>query len=74
MERAIARSEHSAAFQIAEGYAWCGDHDRAFEWLGRALEQRDPGPTMIKYSPLLRSLRGDPRYLALPRKLHLSTD
>ena len=29
---------------------------------------------MIKYSPLLRSLRGDPRYLALPRKLHLSTD
>ena len=35
----------TAAFQIAEAYAYRGEVDKAFEWLDRAHAQRDPGVT-----------------------------
>jgi tetratricopeptide (TPR) repeat protein len=74
LETAAARHSQAWAFQIAEGYAWCGERDRAFEWLERAYLQRDAGMSMLKFTPLLRSLRGDPRYAALLRKLNLPLD
>jgi TolB-like protein/Flp pilus assembly protein TadD len=67
----IARHGHSGAFQIAEVYAWCGQLDKAFEWLDRAYVQRDGGLRAVKFSPLLRGLRGDPRYAALLAKMNL---
>ena len=67
----IARYGHSGAFQIAEVYAWCGQLDKAFEWLDRAYVQRDGGLRAVKFSPLLRGLRGDPRYAALLAKMNL---
>ena len=45
--------------------------DRAFEWLDRAYAQRDGGLTYLTASPLLTSLRGDPRYTALLKKMRL---
>jgi TolB-like protein/Tfp pilus assembly protein PilF len=74
IEAQIARAGHKAAFQIAEVYAWRGEKDRAFEWLERAYAQRDGGLAYVKYSPLLRSLRGGPRYTALLKKLNLPLD
>jgi tetratricopeptide (TPR) repeat protein len=59
------------AYQIAEVYAWRGETDKAFDWLERAYRQRDGGLTSIKYDRLLNSLREDPRYKALLRKLNL---
>jgi TolB-like protein/tetratricopeptide (TPR) repeat protein len=59
------------ALQIAEVYAWSGDKDRAFEWLQRALVQRDPSLGTIKAEPLLNSLHGDSRYQALVRQMNL---
>jgi len=50
------------AFQIASAYAYMGDSDRAFEWLQRADEQRDPGLIEIKAEILLRRLYTDPRW------------
>jgi TolB-like protein/tetratricopeptide (TPR) repeat protein len=65
--------DHSgtAAYQIAEVYAWRGETDRAFAWLDRAYAQRDGGLTDIKGDPLMRSLESDPRYRALLAKLKL---
>ena len=60
-----------ASYQVAQIYAWRGQADLAFEWLGHALEARDPGLTHLKHDPVLRSLRGDPRYAALLRELNL---
>ncbi len=60
-----------AADQIAEIYAWFGEPDQAFEWLNRAFEQRDGGISDIKTDPLFASLRQDPRYVAMLRKLAL---
>jgi eukaryotic-like serine/threonine-protein kinase len=59
------------SFQIAEAHAWLGDVDGAFAALERARQNLDGGLSMLTWSPLLRSLRGDPRYPELLRKLHV---
>jgi TolB-like protein/cytochrome c-type biogenesis protein CcmH/NrfG len=70
-----ARHAEEWAFQIAEVHAWRGEPDEAFAWLERARRQRDAGVVlMLKTSPYLRSLRADPRYLALLRTLNLPMD
>jgi TolB-like protein len=60
----------AAAYQIALIYANRGDADGAFHWLQRALEQRDAGMHWMKFDPLLRGLRADPRFQALLVKMH----
>ena len=61
----------NGAYQIAEVYAWRGEKDQAFAWLARAYAQRDGGLPYVKADALLTSLRGDPRYAALLRKMKL---
>ncbi len=60
-----------AAYQIAGVYALRGDADRSFEWLDRALANRDPGITFLLYDPLLLGLRHDPRFAAFCRTVGL---
>jgi eukaryotic-like serine/threonine-protein kinase len=57
------------AYQIAEVEAMRGEIDRAFEWLERALEERDSGVTHAKVNPRFRLLQGDPRWAPLLKKL-----
>jgi serine/threonine-protein kinase len=59
------------AYQIADVYAWRGEADEALRWLETALVQHDGGITFIKYDPLLKKLRGDPRLAAFLVKLKL---
>ena len=61
-----------SAFQIAEVFACRGDADRAFEWLERAYEQRDPGVSQMQSGPLLRNLHGDPRWPLFLDRMGLS--
>jgi TolB-like protein len=56
---------------IADVYAACGEADRAFEWLGRALAMRSPGLASLKLDPFLAPLRADPRYAALLAEMGL---
>jgi tetratricopeptide (TPR) repeat protein len=67
----IASFQDDAAYQIAAVYAFRGEVDRAFEWLERAYAQRDGGLNEVKGDPLLKSLRGDPRYTAVLTKMRL---
>ena len=69
LDELIPRFAADAAYQIAEMYAWRGDPDRAFEWLEKARTQRDTAMFWLKTDPLLRKIRGDPRYAALVRKI-----
>ena len=71
LDELIAKGARLAAYQIAQVFAWRGEKDRAFEWLARALSQRDAGFGTIKADPLLKSLRADPRFDALLGELKL---
>src|SRR5438270_1551749 len=64
----------TAAYQIAEVYAYRGDKDKAFEWLERAHRQRDPGLAGLRKDPLLANLRADPRWNAFLRTMGLADD
>jgi len=59
------------AYQIAEIYAYRGNSDLAFLWLNRAYQQRDSGMRSVKIDPLLKSLRRDPRYAELVKRMGL---
>ena len=48
-----------------------GATNKAFEWLERAYEQKDGGLSSMKTDPMLASLRGDPRFDGLLRRLKL---
>jgi eukaryotic-like serine/threonine-protein kinase len=67
----IARHAHEQAYQIAEACAWRGETDQAFEWLERAYRQRDGGVSLVKFAPMLKSLRTDPRFQTLLHTLKL---
>jgi TolB-like protein len=59
-------------YQVAQIYALRQDRDRAFLWLERAHAVHDPGlVNYLKCDPLLKDVRGDPRYTALLAQLNL---
>jgi tetratricopeptide (TPR) repeat protein len=59
------------AFQLAEVCAARGEADKAFAWLNKALDERDPGLSHAKASVHLRSLYHDPRWEELTNKVGL---
>jgi|SRR5579862_830520 len=66
-----AKYQAVGAYNIATIYAFRNESDKAFEWLGRAYAQHNTGLMETKVDPLLKSLRNDPRYAALLKKLNL---
>ncbi len=58
-----------AGLQIAIVYAQAGDRDKAFEWLERAFQQRDPGLIELESDPELEPLRDDPRFRSLQDRI-----
>ncbi len=62
----------TAAYQVAEAYAYRNEVEKAFEWLERAYEQRDPGVTVSARDVILRSLHGDPRWQPFLKRLGLA--
>ena len=67
----VKEHQQTMAYQIAEVYASRGESDKTFEWLNRAYQQRDSGLRNMKIDPLLKSLRRDPRYIELLKKMRL---
>jgi len=66
-----ARFAAKDAYAIAQIHAYRGEADLAFEWLQRSYQRHDSNIVWIKTDPLLRSLRGDPRFRALQTELRL---
>ncbi len=69
----VARDRNLLAYQIAEVYAWRGEKDKAFEWLQISYDNHDTGLLSLLIDPLLRGLRGDPRYNSMLEKIGLPT-
>jgi adenylate cyclase len=71
LDELIAKEAQNAAYEIAEVFAWRGESNKAFEWLDRAYQRRESNLSSVKVDPLFASLRVDPRYKALLRKMNL---
>src|SRR5258705_2817214 len=69
----VEKHRNDSAYQIAEVYAFRSESDKSFEWLERAYKQRDAGLPDIKVDPVFSSLRRDPRFTELLKKLRLPT-
>ena len=54
---------------IAIIYFGLGDKDRAFEWLGKAYEDRSTELIWLKVEPLYNPVRSDPRFIDLLKKV-----
>ncbi|PYT32722.1 MAG: hypothetical protein DMG57_00850 [Acidobacteria bacterium] len=67
----LAHETYVPASSFATVYTALGENDRAFEWLARAVEEHDPLLLSLTTEPCFDSLRPDPRYAALLRKIHL---
>ncbi len=59
----------TAAYQVAEAYAYRSEVEKAFEWLERAFTQRDPGATFSATDVFLRPLHSDPRWAPFLRRI-----
>ncbi len=52
-------------------WAMLGEKDKALEWIGKAIDVREPQAIWVLADPRFRSLRGDPRHDALVRRVGL---
>lgn len=68
---AQAGGHYHPALDVAHAYAKAGDKEKAFEWLEKAYVERDGNITLIKSEPGFESLRNDPRFANLLRRIGL---
>ena len=77
MKRLVALQEEQAKriyidpAGIAGNYALSGEKDRAFSWLEKAYREKSGGLLGIKSAPPFDSLRSDPRYADLLKRMGL---
>ncbi|HZX90590.1 MAG TPA: tetratricopeptide repeat protein [Rudaea sp.] len=69
----VEQDAEGGAFQIAQTYALRNDADKTFEWLDRALSNRDPGISYLLFDPFILRFRDDPRFAAFCKKVGLPT-
>ena len=62
---ALARQRYVSSLYVAAVFIGLGDRDGAFEWLGRACDERASMLGTLQVDPGFDSLRSDPRFAAL---------
>jgi hypothetical protein len=63
------KAEYASPYSIAALYADLGDKDHAFEWLNTAYLEHDENLLALRTDTAFDSLRSDPRYAELVRKV-----
>jgi TolB-like protein/predicted Ser/Thr protein kinase len=66
-----AKNGYVSPYSIAVNYADLGDKDHAFQWLDLAFQERDGSLIGIRTDPTFDSVRSDPRYADLVRRIGL---
>jgi len=74
LDTLIAKAEKDAVYNIAYVYAFCGDADKAFVWLYKAVTYQDPGLSEIVVENLFDKIHSDPRWLPFLRKIGKAPD
>jgi len=70
----IAKYEKDWSYSIAYVYAFCGDADKAFEWLDKAVAYHDAGLGGIVTENLFEKIYSDPRWLPFLHKIGKAPD
>ena len=70
----IAKYEKDAPYNIAYGYAFCGNADKAFEWLDKAFADKDPGLNEIVGENSFARIHSDARWLPFMRKIGMAPE
>ncbi len=73
LKKQLDEDAEGGAFQIAQTYALRNDANKTFEWLERALTQRDPGLIYLLHDSLILRFRDDARFAAFCRRARLPT-
>jgi DNA-binding winged helix-turn-helix (wHTH) protein/TolB-like protein len=71
-ERAV-RGEYVTPLGIAWIHIALGDKDQAFAWLDKACDEHSGGLPYLKTEPVYDSLRSDPRFANVLRRVNLPT-
>jgi serine/threonine protein kinase/tetratricopeptide (TPR) repeat protein len=71
--KALARRRYIPAYAFATAYAGLNMHDAAFEQLDLALADHSAYLDYLNVEPTMDVLRGDPRFDAILRRIHLPT-
>ena len=69
--KTISEQRYIAASWVALVHLGLNETDDAFDWLQRAVEERDPWITLIGVYPIWDPLREDRRYGDLVKQLNL---
>jgi TolB-like protein/Tfp pilus assembly protein PilF len=69
--REISKQRYVSAYGFAIIYAQLGEKDEAFRWLEKSNQDRGNDLGRIKVDPLVDSLRSDPRFADLMRRVGL---
>jgi tetratricopeptide (TPR) repeat protein len=67
----IASKRYISAYHMATIYVALKDRERAFEWLERAFKERADWMVFLKVDPRFKSLRSDPNFKDLLRRMNL---
>jgi TolB-like protein/Tfp pilus assembly protein PilF len=67
----LSRKRYVSPTLSAMIYAGLGENDRVFQFADRAVQEHDPLLTRLKVDPIVDSIRSDPRYPTLLRRVGL---
>jgi tetratricopeptide (TPR) repeat protein len=74
LDALIAKYEKDFSYNIAYVYAFCGDADKAFQWLDKAVAYQDVGLSEIVEENQFDKIHSDPRWLPFLRKIGKAPD
>jgi len=69
----LAKRQYVRPFGFASAYARLGEKDQALQWLEKACDEHEVYVTSLKVNPVWDSLRSDPRFTNLLRRIGLAT-
>ena len=67
----LSKERYVSAYEIAEVYVGLGEKNLAFDWLQKAFNERSRALVFLKVEPRLDSIRSDPRFYTLLKKMNL---
>jgi TolB-like protein/Flp pilus assembly protein TadD len=69
----LSRKRYVSPYGVAAVYAGLGEKEKALDWLEKAYEGRDDGLANLRIDPVWESLRSEPRFRALVKRLKFPT-